>query len=383
VSQAGLVNIAGGGGGGSPIFTLTGNSGGAVPPTANNVFTVGTGSITVAGNPGTSTLTTQLTGLGNHSVLVGAGTATITSLAVGTNGQVLLGSTGANPVFNNLTSSDASITFTTGPGTLDLKVASGADVGKTITGNTGGPLSPTLGNWNIFGAGNIVTNGTGSTLTTELTGLTQYNVLLGQGTPSLGFAAPGTAGIPLISQGATSYPSFGTALVVGGGTGSTSFNTNGVVISGTSSTAALTALSLTDGQVVIGSSAGAPTAATLTAGAGITITNGHNSISIAANDFAFAYTNVAHVASPYTVLSTDEYISVDCSGGAVTLKFPNAPTANRTWVIKDRTGSASTYNISVTTVGGSVTIDGQTTYTIAGNYGAVQLLWNGVSYEIY
>lgn len=39
---------------------------------------------------------------------------------------------------------------------------------------------------------------------------------------------------------------------------------------------------LTDGQVVIGSSIGIPTAATLTAGANVTITNGHNSISIAA-----------------------------------------------------------------------------------------------------
>ena len=40
---------------------------------------------------------------------------------------------------------------------------------------------------------------------------------------------------------------------------------------------------LTDGQVIIGSSAGAPAAATLTAGTGISITNGHNSISIAVN----------------------------------------------------------------------------------------------------
>jgi hypothetical protein len=126
---------------------------------------------------------------------------------------------------------------------------------------------------------------------------------------------------------------------------------------------------------------------TLTAGAGISITNG-NGVSgnptISATDFAVTYTNVTSAQSPYTVLSTDEYISVDCSAGTVTLKFPNAPTANRTWVIKDRTGSATTNNISITTVGGSVTIDGQTTYTLASNYAAIQLLANATpTYEVF
>lgn len=57
MSQAGILNVNGGGGGGSPIMTETGNSGGPVPPTANNLNVVGTGTTTVVGNPGTSTLT--------------------------------------------------------------------------------------------------------------------------------------------------------------------------------------------------------------------------------------------------------------------------------------------------------------------------------------
>lgn len=64
MSQAGIVNIAGGGGGGSPILTLTGNSGGAVSPTGNNVNIVGSGGTTVVGNPGTSTLTISVSGMG-------------------------------------------------------------------------------------------------------------------------------------------------------------------------------------------------------------------------------------------------------------------------------------------------------------------------------
>lgn len=39
------------------VATLTGNSGGAVGPTAGNIDIVGSGAVTVSGNPGTSTLT--------------------------------------------------------------------------------------------------------------------------------------------------------------------------------------------------------------------------------------------------------------------------------------------------------------------------------------
>lgn len=158
---------------------------------------------------------------------------------------------------------------------------SGTGVGQTITGQSGGALSPTAGNWNIFGlgvsgsgtstAGNIITSGTGSTLTINST--------------------------------------------------QAQFMTN--------------------------------------------------------------YTNVLFAASPYTVLATDCYISCTSSGGAITIKLPNAPTAPRIFIIKDLSGNASADNISVTTVGGSVTIDGQTTYKIASNYGAINLLFNGSTYEVY
>lgn len=89
MSQAGILNIAGGGGGGTPIQTLTGDSGGAVPPTANNIFVVGGTStsnningITVVGNPGTSTETFTLTNRYTQTATtVGATTATVTILS--------------------------------------------------------------------------------------------------------------------------------------------------------------------------------------------------------------------------------------------------------------------------------------------------------------
>ncbi len=91
MSQAGIINVAGGGGGGAPVQTLTGDSGGAVPPTANNINTLGNDStvnnangITIIGNPGTSTLTTTLTNrLQGTGTTVGATTADLVTFSLG------------------------------------------------------------------------------------------------------------------------------------------------------------------------------------------------------------------------------------------------------------------------------------------------------------
>lgn len=101
------------------------------------------------------------------------------------------------------------------------------------------------------------------------------------------------------------------------------------------------------------------------------------------NASPFAYTQINHASSPYTVLTTDFYISADPTLGVISILLPNAPTLFREFIIKDRTGTSSGNHISVTTVGGIVTIDGQTTYTIASNFASIQLLWNGTTYEIF
>lgn len=104
----------------------------------------------------------------------------------------------------------------------------------------------------------------------------------------------------------------------------------------------------------------------------------------------FHYTQINNASSPYTVLSLpstpDYFISVDSTAAAhatTTILLPNAPTTFRQFIIKDRTGKASTNNILISTVGGAVTIDGQTTYTMSGNFDSIQLLFNGTSYEIF
>lgn len=92
----------------------------------------------------------------------------------------------------------------------------------------------------ILGDGSIVTTGAANIVTIELSGLTDHNVLIGQGTTSIGLVAPSaTSGVPLISQGAAADPIFGTAVVEGGGTGATSFTAYAPVCGGTTSTGPL------------------------------------------------------------------------------------------------------------------------------------------------
>lgn len=200
-----------------------------------------------------------------HDVLIGAASNGITSLAL-TNGQLAIGSTGADPVAAGLTAGTGvtitpaagSITIaatgsvpisfvtnsgtatpsantlnvlatttaagttpaaTTGSGntvTVDVQTSqaiaatdatkiglsafdsakftvdangfvstSGTGIAQTITGNTGGALSPTAGNWNIVTANATpIFAGSGSTETLDFAPSNNFNLVLGSSLPS-------------------------------------------------------------------------------------------------------------------------------------------------------------------------------------------------------
>jgi hypothetical protein len=83
------------------------------------------------------------------------------------------------------------------------------------------------------------------------------------------------------------------AQVALGGTGQSTLTAHALLLGNT--TSGVNALALTDGQLAIGHTGSDPTAATLTQGAGVTITNGAGSITIAsaANiPYGMAWTNV-------------------------------------------------------------------------------------------
>jgi hypothetical protein len=77
---------------------------------------------------------------------------------------------------------------------------------------------------NITTAGIPVFNGTSAFAATTTT---QYNILSGSTANAINNIPPNaTSGIPLISQGSSSQPTFGTAVIAGGGTGVTSVTTS-------------------------------------------------------------------------------------------------------------------------------------------------------------
>ena len=141
----------------------------------------------------------------------------------------------------------------------------------TITGNSGGAIGPTLSNVNIVGTGSITIAGAGSTLTTQLTGLTNHNVLVGAGTATITDVPPSaTVGVALVSTGAAADPAFGTVVVAGGGTGAVTLTG---VLTG-NGTSAVTANAVTQHGVLLGGAANAVSslgvAATGTVLAGVT-----------------------------------------------------------------------------------------------------------------
>lgn len=109
---------------------------------------------------------------------------------------------------------------------------------------------------------------------------TQHAAIVGGANGQITSISPSsTSGVPLISQGSSSDPTFGTAVVAGGGTGSTSFNINGAVYSGTTTTGSLQSATLSSGQLLIGGTT-APAAAALSAANGMNVANGNNSITL-------------------------------------------------------------------------------------------------------
>jgi hypothetical protein len=142
----------------------------------------------------------------------------------------------------------------------------------------------------------------------------------------------------------------------------------------------------TDGELLIGSTASPNIrVATLTAGSGISIVNASGSITISASSSPapFAVTSLDDTDSDYTVLSTDYYLSCDTTNGVLTIDLPDAPTTGTVYIIKDSTGQAAANNITVTTVGGLVNIDGSLNFIMNTAYESINVLFNGTSWEIW
>lgn len=160
---------------GSVVETLTGNTGGPVGPDGtNNIDIVGDGVVSVAGNPGTNTLTISVDDTVATTFTTDSGVATPVA-----NNIDIIGGTGI------VTSAVGDTIVITASGGATPIVQLVADDFATASGNS----------VNILGGNNIVTSADNvSSLTIDLNGTTDHAVQVGNASGSLTSLGIGTTG---------------------------------------------------------------------------------------------------------------------------------------------------------------------------------------------
>ena len=177
-------------------------------------------------------------------------------------GLRILSNTGSNTITFTAVSDGGPLRSSSG---LSVATGTGYDVNgsSVLTLDT---LGSTVVNSSLTSVGTI---GTG----------TWQGTVIGSAYGGTGQDFSGSSGAISVSSGSFSA---GTLSVANGGTGATSLTDGGILLG--SGTSAITATAQpTDGQLLIGSTSSDPVLATLTAGDGITITNGAGSITIDAS----------------------------------------------------------------------------------------------------
>ncbi len=168
-------------GGSTDLRSLTGNSGGAVLGDAlRNINLLGSGVISVVGNPGTNTLTITP----SATILTSFITNPATGTAVPAAGVITLVGGGGTTV----TTGGSTITIVGGGGGGGTLNALQADDANIVTDTAGVII--------ISGGNNLATTGTAgpNTLTVNLDGITQYSVQVGGAANALTQIANGTTG---------------------------------------------------------------------------------------------------------------------------------------------------------------------------------------------
>lgn len=305
-------------------------------------------------------------GLTAHGVVISEGNSAFASATPGPSGTVFA---------SNGTLNDPSFQTTSSLGLI-----------TTITGNSGGAQSPSSGNFNILGTGSITIVGTANTETVQLTGLTNHNVLIGAGSATITKVAPSsTSGVPLISQGSSADPAFGTAVVAGGGTGQVTLTNHGVLVGAGTSAISQTATG-SAGQVLQSGGASAdPTYSTPTypstsgTSGKVLISDGTNNVYSTPTFPNTSATSGKIIISDGTnwIASTPTYPNTSGTAGKVVVSdgtnnvystptFPNASATSRKIIVSDGTNwVASTETWATPGTSGNVLTSNGTNWTSA------------------
>lgn len=176
------------------VNTLTGNTGGAVPPTGGNINVIGATPYVIAGNPGTSTLTLSDDGSFATTYDADSGSATPVSNILN-----VIGGTG--------------VTVTGAGNTLTIDASSN---NLEIITDLGVPVSPDMSILEVYGDENITTTGIApNIISVSVSGTTDHAVQVGNATGSLSSLTSGTDGQVLIGATAAN-PAFATITSSGG-----------------------------------------------------------------------------------------------------------------------------------------------------------------------
>jgi hypothetical protein len=305
--------------------------------------------LSVAGSPVTTSGTLALTLSGTALPVANGGTGQTTY----TDGQLLIGNTTGNTLSKATLTAGSGISITNGSGSITITSTAGAGTVTSVSGSggttgltlTGGPIT-TTGTLTIGGTLAVANGGTGGAtasgarlgigaaasgtnsditsitgLTTPLstaqggTGLASYSVgdiIFASGTTTLSGLADVATGNVLLSGGVGVAPAYGKV-------GLTT-HVNGVLPVANGGTGEGT---YTDGQLLIGNSTGNTLAkATLTAGTGITVTNGAGSITVVNSLPLTNFTPAISTTAPNDTVSA---ASLTASGAATNIDAVLAP----------------------------------------------------------
>ncbi len=149
----------GGGGGGAGTVTSVQVSGGTTGLSTSGGPITGAGTITISGTLVVANGGTGATTLTDGGVLLGSGTGAITALAQATDGQLVIGSTGADPVLATLASSGGSITITNSAGGINLE----GFASFAVAGDSGGNRTIVSGDVLTLTGGTAISSVTSAT----------------------------------------------------------------------------------------------------------------------------------------------------------------------------------------------------------------------------
>ncbi len=338
----------------------------SISGTANQITaSASTGNITLSLPSSVSIASLTLTGATANSFLYSGTGGLLTTTAAPTNGQLLIGSTGAAPVAANITTSGAGISVTNGAGTITLantgvtSIVAGTAIsisgatGAVTINNTGvtsfsasttglTPATPTTGAIVLGGTLVVGNGGTGGTT------FTTNGVIYGAGTSPLGVTAAGTTGQILVGNTGTA-PSWATAsstvvtsfqTSLSGLTPSTA-TTGAVTLAGTlnsTSGGTGTGTAPTAGQVLVGTTGGQYVPFTITTGTGISTTTGSGTLQInntgVTSNVAGTGISVSGATGAVTINNTG-VLSVSFNDTSTTPIFTTSPTAATTGAVAE------------------------------------------------